>query len=269
MPTNGDRGQDGLRQALDSMVALESRLEETLALSSAESKGYLEAPAIIGQLHSLVTGQRKALQAHVEGLGDTDVPPVGSAISAAFEAPPGTQYGGQGDGSLATLRAVSAAFTETAFGYEVLHALAHRSYEIATANLADQHRKSYLQALQAVHQAVADVAVQELQEAGHACRCECPACGPGICICWHVHVEPDLPGPEAPTEGIVVREPRASSNAERAGLRHGDVILAVDGQEVRSYEDMRDGMGGHQPGEDVKLRLRRGTGDPQELVVTR
>lgn len=58
-------------------------------------------------------------------------------------------------------------------------------------------------------------------------------------------------------------------NAERAGLGHGGVILALDGRELRSYEDMRDGMGAHQPGEEVKLRVRRGAGDSHEMVVTR
>lgn len=192
---DGDSGQDGLWQGLSSMVALESRLEESLALLSAETRGYLEAPIVIGRLHSLVTGQREALQAHLQDLGETDIPPVVSAISAAFETPPETQRGKQGEGMVATLRAVATAFTQTAFGYVVLHGLAHRFYHVATADLSDQHRRNYLQAARAIHQAVGDVVVQELQEAGHACRCECPACSPGICLCWHVHVEPDVTGP--------------------------------------------------------------------------
>jgi membrane-associated protease RseP (regulator of RpoE activity) len=262
---DGDSDQDGLRQAMSGMIALESRLEESLAQLSAEATGYLEAPIVIGQLHSLVTGQREGLQAHLQGLGDADIPAVESAISAAFEAPRGEHR----QGTVATLRAVATAFTEAAFGYAVLHGLAHRFFDVPTADVADQHRRNYLQAAQGIHQAIGDVVVQELQEAGHACRCQCPACGPGICICWHVHVEPDATSLGAAAEGIVVRAPRAQSNAERAGLRHGDVILAVDGQEVRSYQEMRAMMGDHEPGESVTLRVRRGTDDPQELVVTR
>lgn len=268
MPTDGDVGQNGLRQSLDSLIAQESRLEETRVLFSAEEEDYLEAPTIIGQLHSLVTGQREALQAHVQGLGEKDIPSIGPPISAAFESAPETQSGTQAKESFALLSAVATAFTKTALGYSVLHALAHRSYDIATADLADRHRRNYLLAVQTIHQAVGDVAVQELQEAGHACRCQCPACGPGVCICWHVHAGADVTGPTS-TEGIVVRAPPAESNAERAGLRHGDVVLAVDGQEVRSYEDMRDGMGAHEPGEEVKLRVRRRTGGPEELIVAR
>jgi hypothetical protein len=114
------------------MIALESRLDESLARLSAETSGYLEAPTVISELHSLVRRQREALQAHLEGLGDTGVPPVEAAISRALEAPSDTQPGEQKQGTLATLRAVSTAFTETAFGYEVLHGLAHRVFHVPT-----------------------------------------------------------------------------------------------------------------------------------------
>lgn len=262
-------GPDGLRQSLDSMIALERRLEESLARLSAGTSGYLEAPTLISELHSLATEQRVALEAHREGLGDTDVPPLPAAISAAFDPAPGSQPGAQDQGSVAALRAVASAFADAAFGYEVLHGLAHRFFHRETADVADQHRRRYLEAAHALHQAVGDVVVQELQDAGHACRCECPACAAGICLCWHVHAEPGVTGPGVSREGIVVRAPRPRSSAEQAGLRPGDVILAVDGEAVGSYEDMLERMLKHQPGETVELRVRRGAGDPQELVITR
>lgn len=267
--SGGESGQDGLRESLQVLVTREHRLEESLARLSAETRRYLEAPVVIDELRSLVAGQREAAQAHLQTLSAMDIPPVGPAIAAAFGLPQKTQPGKQGQGTVATLRAVATEFTETSFGYAVLHSLAHRSFDVTTADLADRHRRNYLQAVQAIHQATGDVAAQELQDAGHACRCQCPACGPGICICWHVHVEPDVTGLGATAEGIVVRAPQAGSNAERAGLRHGDVILAVDGHEVRSYQDIRERMGDRHPGESIKLRVRRGSGDPEELVVTR
>jgi hypothetical protein len=262
---DGDVDKDGLRHSLDSMIALESWLEESLGLVATATKGYLETPPIVEELRSLVAGQRKALQAHLQEIGDTDVPPAPSGISAAFELPQRMPPGQ----AVATFRTLATAFGETALGYAVLHALAHRAYRVATADLADQHRRNYLRAVQAIHQAIGDVAVHELQEADHTCRCECPSCGAGICLCWHVHTEPDVTGPEVSTVGIVVREPRPQSNAERAGLRHGDVILAADGQEVRSYQDMQERMRAHEPGEDVRLRVRRGAAELEDLVLTR
>lgn len=264
----GDVGKDGLRQGLESVIALESRLEQRLTEVLAATKGYLEAPRVIGVLQSRVTRQREALEAHLRGLGDTQVPPAGPAVSAAFEGSSETQ-GIQGESVIALLRGLATALTEATFAYVALHALAHRSYHVATANLADEHRRNYMGAAQAIHQAAGDVAVQELDGAGHMCRCECPSCSPGICLCWHIHLDPEVTGPGVAREGIMVRAPRAGSNAERAGLRHGDVILAVSGNEVRSYQDMLDRMRDHQPGEDASLRVRRGVGDPQELIITR
>jgi hypothetical protein len=254
---------DGLRQSLDAVGGLETHLAESLARLSAETSRYLEAPMIIGELRSRASTQRDALQTHLQTVSDTEIPPVGTAVAAALEHTPQPDA----NGTVAALRAVAAELTEIAFGYAVLHALAHRSFDVATANLADQHRTNYLDAAQLIHQALGDVAVEELQDVGHVCRCQCPACGPGICICWHVHGGSNIAATTA--EGIVVRTPRAGSNAERAGLRRGDVILAVGDHEVRSYEEVRQQMAEHQPGESVKLRVRRGIGEPEDLIITR
>jgi len=170
---------------------------------------------------------------------------------------------------VAWLRAVAAAFDRAAFGYTVLHSVAHRFYDVATADLADQHRRNYLQASGTLHRAVGDVVIRELQEIGQECRCQCPSCSPGICLCWHVHAESETAGPHALAEGIMVRRPRAQSSAERGGLREGDVILTVDGQDVRSYQEMLNRMRGRQPGEAAWLRVRRRGGDVQKVTVTR
>lgn len=258
-------GRNGLSDCLDLIIDLENRLEERLAFLLTATERYLEAPGIIGALQTLVAGQREALQTHALSLDTTDIPPIGSAISAALEASP--EPSPETQDVLTMLRGLAVAFTQAAFGYALLHALAHRSYDVRTANLADEHRMAYLRAVGTVHRAVGDVAVQELHESGHVCRCQCPACGPGICICWHVHI--DQTCEDALAEGIVVRSPRTPSNAEHAGLRHGDVVLWVDDQVVRSYEDMRDGMGRHQPGEEVKLRVQRGSGELQDVTIIR
>ena len=46
--------------------------------------------------------------------------------------------------------------------------------------------------------------------------------------------------------------------AARAGLRRGDVILAVNNQDVRSVEEFRQLMGGFDKGRIVALLVRRG-----------
>lgn len=49
-----------------------------------------------------------------------------------------------------------------------------------------------------------------------------------------------------------------ASDAPAAGkLRAGDVIVAVDGREVRTPDELRQAIGRHQPGDDVRLTVRR------------
>lgn len=55
--------------------------------------------------------------------------------------------------------------------------------------------------------------------------------------------------------GVLTVEP--SSSAERLGLRPGDRIAAVDGREVRTFEELRSAVTSHRPGERVELRIQR------------
>ncbi len=62
--------------------------------------------------------------------------------------------------------------------------------------------------------------------------------------------------PEA--EGFQVGEVVPGSVAERTGIKAGDVILEIDGRRIRSFDDLRAVIAGKNPGERIKLRVRRG-----------
>lgn len=245
---------------------LESRLEDSLARLRAETRELLEAPVIIGDLHVLVTGHRQTLAVHRRELGDTGAPQAPAAVAALLDAPLEEEHGRD---VVARLENIAVALAQAAVRYELFHGFAHRSYQLATADLADRHRVDYLRAAQAVHQSLGDVVVQELQTAGLTCRCRRPSCSPGVCLCWHAHLEAEATGPGVSREGIVVREPRPDSDAEHTGLRHGDVILAVEGNVIDSYQDMLDRMREHEPGEEVELSVRRRNGELEQVMLTR
>jgi S1-C subfamily serine protease len=70
-------------------------------------------------------------------------------------------------------------------------------------------------------------------------------------------------------EGVMVLQVQPGSSAEKAGLRGttqareglvlGDVIVAVNGKEVKDYDSLRDELERHEVGESVTLSLMRDT----------
>lgn len=61
--------------------------------------------------------------------------------------------------------------------------------------------------------------------------------------------------------GAMVADVESGSPADKAGLRPGDVIVAVDGREVRGSTDLRNRVGLTPVGTQVKLTVRRGKGE--------
>src|SRR5690606_16352841 len=66
------------------------------------------------------------------------------------------------------------------------------------------------------------------------------------------------------TRGAVVREVEAGSSAEKAGIRAGDVVVALNGRPLRNSSDLRNAVGLVRPGETVELTLLR---DGRKLTV--
>jgi S1-C subfamily serine protease len=67
--------------------------------------------------------------------------------------------------------------------------------------------------------------------------------------------------------GVVVRKVSANGPAAQAGLKAGDVITRVDGQQIKGFEDLADAVTRCKPGDKVKLTVRQG-GAESEMVVT-
>ena len=68
-------------------------------------------------------------------------------------------------------------------------------------------------------------------------------------------------------EGAIVNSVREGSCAEKAGLRENDIIVAVDGQEVASREDLNSAKRDYRAGDSAVLKVYR-SGSYLELTVT-
>jgi putative serine protease PepD len=66
---------------------------------------------------------------------------------------------------------------------------------------------------------------------------------------------------------VVVGDVSSGSGAAAAGVKSGDVIVAVDGTTVASAEKLRAVIAGHKPGEKLTLTVKR-NGSTQDLTAT-
>jgi S1-C subfamily serine protease len=68
------------------------------------------------------------------------------------------------------------------------------------------------------------------------------------------------------TRGVVVR-PLPDGPAAAAGVRSGDVIVAVDGRSITTVPELTAAIRAHQPGERVTVEIQRTAGPAVSLVV--
>jgi putative serine protease PepD len=73
-------------------------------------------------------------------------------------------------------------------------------------------------------------------------------------------------GLDAGDEGAFVVEVVPGSAAADAGLEAGDLIRAIDGEDVQSSAQVRDTIRGHQPGDEIALEVVR-DGETEQLTA--
>ena len=253
------------------MVSLESDLNKTLNDLSEQVASHPGVSESIKRFISISGSQLTALRARLNSIaGDIDLPdsslprlepnvgnhPVSSALQNA-----------------------SALLNHAIAGYAMLRSIALRYRDSSligddnTGDMAEQHTKSYVNAVHEINQALHNVALWEMEKDGETCQCTCPSCGLGICMCAQgprrtlsdIWLET---GPISTESDIFVHPPRPDSAADKAGLRHGDTVLAADGEELESHFSLQGKVSAHQSGEEVVLQVRRSTGEIEEISVT-
>ena len=63
---------------------------------------------------------------------------------------------------------------------------------------------------------------------------------------------------------VRIKSVSTNSNAEQAGLKNGDLLLAMDEIELANTEDLIDRLGRRDIGDRVKFLVKRG---PQQMIV--
>jgi len=76
-------------------------------------------------------------------------------------------------------------------------------------------------------------------------------------------------GPIADDEGVYIQLPKPDSAAMKAGLRRGDVVLAVGGQKIDSLWDLQEAMENATSGEGIQLTVRRDSDAIEDVTIVR
>lgn len=69
------------------------------------------------------------------------------------------------------------------------------------------------------------------------------------------------------TEGVLISGVKAGSAADKAGLKRGDVITAINGEKIEDTNALRNKVAGAQPGTEIKLTVNRG-GSAMDITAT-
>lgn len=272
------------------MIGVEGQILVALERISKRLKEHPGSSALLGRLKTVAEDHIEGLRVRMLGIGAPD-----PRTSVTLGAPPVIPLGsGEQLTPSAALQVLYTLVSQATFGYSILHVVAHRQCdsfwgieEGSTADLAEEHLKDYLQAVEVLHNLVSDVAVWELSRDGLECRCVCPSCGLGICMCgshgtallvdlWRSAMDPGKSSAEAGLS--MMSSPRPNSVALRAGLDRGDAIVGIDGRLVGTDANLteritdwgqkvRNVITGPDSEERMRLRVRRPSGKVQDVLV--
>ncbi len=271
-----------LQKQVASMVALEDQIESSLAQILELGVAHSDAAALLRRIHVTAGNHRAALDARLQAITATEG--AGSGSEASATAPATGNLSRSIDGGSATsvssaLHAVQTMLNNAVFGYAILQPLTHRYLDSKTGggentgDVSNQHTHAYAAASREINQLIHDVVLWELTRAGDECRCTCPSCSLGVCLCSVTSrtILNSAWADAAPVgrDGVLVQSPRSGSAAASAGLQSGDIVLAADGQPIHASPDLQGIVREHQPGEDITLQVRRDGSATLDIVVTR
>jgi PDZ domain-containing protein len=269
------RTRERLANEVASMLALESHIGAVLGPMSEQAGKYTEASDALKRFAATTRAHETTLQVRLEKIGGK--PGYGASFQSLQIEKPGVA-----PPISALLQSVSALLSRATMGYAILHVIAHRFFDSQgdgnTADLAENHLRDYAKMSLEISQLLSDTVVWDLGQAGLDCQCQCPSCSLGVCLCsphgtntLDQILRDTMQADPVDRQGILVRPPKKGSPASQAGLQPGDTVLTIDGQEVgeNNLGAVQATVKRHESGEDVRLHVRRRSGETQEFAVTR
>lgn len=234
---------------------MEAELAHRLAPGSDDVSGEQ-----LERMHSLAERHTDALKTLAESRG------ASAPDTSPHPQPPGTT-------PTTPLEEALSASAALALAYARLYAAARLFFEGEVCDAANRHGSEWVAELGTAGEVAAIAAIRELVAAGQTCRCTCPACGIGACLCMRNSIETvraqwGRPGLE-PSEGIELRiPPRRGSQLAEAGLREGDRIVAIDGDVVHDNRELQQALRQGEIGQPRTALVIRG-GSETEISIAR
>lgn len=255
--------QDRLQTALNELLRLEFAIQSAATARQTHEFTHLEAASLIAEIGELANK-------HIAGIQQRFI--AGEITPSTYgESPRSTDIWLHQDHPVSsTLRHLSSLLGEAIIGYSMIQPIAARfrdSWVIAnegtTAHIARSHTQEYAAANGRITELFHGVIIWELDNQGQECQCTCPSCGIGICVgaaSSRLILDEALAAARDNYRGLghTVYPPRRGSAAEKAGLRSGDVISAVDGTRVDSYSRLATAIRNHAGSGQIRLKVLRG-----------
>jgi PDZ domain len=253
-----------IRRTVLELVGLEDEIAGRLEQAQHLSSAHPDALAAIRHFQPMVQTRRDQLAAYLKDSG-------GAESGAKTASPQSTSR--EATALSEVLRELCLAFHRCALGYTMLYEVSLRLYEPRLREIAPEHLKVHADAALSTARLLPEVMARQLAQDGLHCTCTCPMCGLGTCGCVAMGTEVlidawrDAVPPESEPPGFVLQSPRPQSELARTGVQGGDLVLAVDGQQVHGRAEVQAALRKRTLGDEVRFLIRRGSESPRELIV--
>lgn len=260
---------DGLRVALTDLIAHETEIQKVAGDLSARVSGHPATHRLFAEIHQTSGDHLTAIR---DRLG---VPDNGAVMDGEPRRTDQTGFAERHPVS-DSLCAVYSLLSGAVIRYSAMQSIATRlldSWAVAekgtTGHIARGHTQEYVAIMGRIMDIVHDVVIWELENDGLECRCTCPSCNFGVCLCavtgrGVLAAAFTAARPRGAESGVEVLRPRLGSAAERAGFVLGDILTAVDGVDIDAPPVLQGAISDHETGA-IEFTVAR---DGKQIALT-